>query len=216
MGEGGLALITDSGALDSLTSFTVQGWYKVAPDVPVTHSGGRIFVNNYFSLMSNRRLNNTDIETRFTFTLNTSTLEGTQTINTDYSTLLGEDDWVFFAITYDSTLSTNNLSFYAGTTDDAVVLFHQETLDGGATGTVSGPGSLLLGNNSAYSRPFDGWMDNFRIFGSTTDGAGALSVEQLEAYRYADAIPEPGAVGLTILGALGALAARGRYRSRTA
>jgi hypothetical protein len=35
-------------------------------------------------------------------------------------------------------------------------------------------------------RPFKGWIDNVRVFGSLTDDSGALSLEQLDELRQAD------------------------------
>jgi hypothetical protein len=63
---------------------------------------------------------------------------------------------------------------------------------------------LTVGNyaDTSIQRPFDGLLDNMRIFGSTTDASGALSLAELETIRAADIIPEPGAVWLLLIGGL--------------
>lgn len=203
--SGGSARVADSGSLDLMTSFTLQGWYKIAPDVTGDYANNRIInkaSTQYFVLQNSRTGANG------TLTLSLSTGTGPTTVTSSGNSLLGESDWVFFAVTYDSTLASNNIKFYAGTTDDSVVLVSQHTYLAGATGTNSA--TMFFGANAgANTRPFDGWLDNIRIYKNDGLTSGALSLGQLEALRFADAIPEPSTAALMVFAAL-LLARRGR------
>ena len=83
-----------------------------------------------------------------------------------------------------------------------------------ATGVVKDePQQLGVGNGAAQSRAFAGLLDDMRIFGSTTDSTGVLSLSQLEQLRLSD-VPEPStwitpllAAGLLVIGGV-----RRRYR----
>jgi hypothetical protein len=46
---------------------------------------------------------------------------------------------------------------------------------------------LYVGNSPSADRPFDGLLDNIRIFGSKTDATGALTQTQVETVRAGDA-----------------------------
>jgi hypothetical protein len=95
-----------------------------------------------------------------------------------------EDQWVFFAITYDSTLSSDNMKFYQGTTSQSVALVFTATVNGGA---IRNAGNLLvLGNGANAVRAFPALFDNMRIFGSKSADSGALTLAEIEAYRSAD------------------------------
>ena len=96
-------------------------------------------------------------------------------------------EWVFFAVTYDGTASTNNALFYKGSRTSPVALAQKLTINQGRALANSNP--VVIGNASAdgtLSRPFDGWLDNFRVFGSKTDSSGVLSLQQLESWRNKD------------------------------
>jgi hypothetical protein len=48
---------------------------------------------------------------------------------------------------------------------------------------------LKIGNGAGAgttARPFDGLLDNLRLFGSATDGSGVLNTAELESFRQAD------------------------------
>lgn len=214
--SGGRAQVADSNALDFLSSFTLSGWFKIDPTITGAYANGRLITKNtgfFDNLMVLSNSRNVSGDGRLEFSLGTSTISAT-TINSSYNSLLGESDWVFFAVTYDSTLASNNIKFYTGTTDDTVVLVSEHTYLAGLTGDNNA--TLFFGANAASNiRPFDGWLDNMRIFkneaGIGNEGTGALSLFQLEAYRALDTIPEPSVIGLAILG-LGVLLSVRRRR----
>jgi hypothetical protein len=118
----------------------------------------------------------------------------------------GGDVWTFFAVSYDGTLTSNNLNFYRGTTTTGVVQVGSAvTLNKGVVANDTN-GLSIGNNNAAFNRPYDGLLDNMRIFGSSTDGSGVVSLATLESYRANDllAIPEP-STGVLLLGSFAIL-----------
>ena len=104
-------------------------------------------------------------------------------------------EWVFFAVTWDGTKETDNVHFYIGDRTTPVQL--------GGTATFAHPMKpkevplpLIIGDTNAgmpdktFTRPFDGYLDNLRIYGAS-DASAILSLEQLEFLRKIDgkAIP---------------------------
>jgi hypothetical protein len=101
------------------------------------------------------------------------------------------EQWVFFAITYDGTASSNNVRFYKGGKTGEVTLVVTATLNAGVVVETINP--FIVGNAAGAvnnNRSFKGILDNVRIYGSTTDGSGVLAIGQLEAIRIVDgAVP---------------------------
>ena len=185
--------------IDTLQSFTLSGWYKT--ETTGTTNGGtpRLFWNHNdasgasgagFSLqfLSGSEDLKIDID------------NDTAVVNTTGGKFADKQTWVFFAVTYDGTLTTNNLKFYKGYRNDAEALLgtthttadtqliSTHSLDRGTVNTETS--GLHLGNRFAENRPFDGELDEMRVDGQKIGAAGALSLAQLETYRML-AVPEP-------------------------
>ncbi len=109
----------------------------------------------------------------------------------------GEVNWVFFAVTYDSTIDFGNINYYFGSPTTAAEL--DVTADYPQS-VLSATGPLTLGNFSTVvsarnetgpaggSRVFRGLMDEVKVF------ARALSLDEIRAAQTAAAIgvpPEP-------------------------
>jgi hypothetical protein len=101
--------------------------------------------------------------------------------------------WVSFAVTYDGTLHENNVNFYIGTESSAVTLVpflkgKKPTLDKGPT--EDNNSGLTIGNKTSFNtynnRPFDGFLDNMRIYGSHSGNSGVLTLSQLKSIRDSD------------------------------
>lgn len=187
------AISTDLGALKS---FTIQGWYKT--DGTVIGAGAQLV--NYKNGSSGFLVNAS----------NTGNLSlevngvGAYGSGTAYSAV---SEWTFFAVTYDGTKTTGNVKFYVGSTSSTVALAYTLNLNGGTMVLPGGTTSLGIGNNyGTPNRPFDGLIDDVRIYGSTTDASGVLSLTELESIRSLDVVPEPGSAGL-VIGAVSLLAA---------
>jgi hypothetical protein len=208
-GEGGSAEASSFFTMDALASFTITGWLNTSA---LTGSNGNIL-----------DLYNTSGETaegiRLTYSLSSDGSVGTLQLringetyvsSTGGGTFYSGGEWVFFAVTYDGTTTTDNLVYYIGSEEDSVVV--NATRDSSEGSIAFTDTDLTLGNVEDWNaRPFDGMLDNIRMFGSTTDGSGALSLSEIEAYRSTDVIPEP-SESATILG--GALLLLALFRRR--
>src|SRR3990172_6665378 len=179
-GSGGRAEQADLAAIDTLKSFTLQGWFKT-DGISTLGTNARLFHNfagsNGFDLYGK------------------STINGDMTLGVDNGdadtsgAIYGDTQtWIFFAVTYDGTLASNNVKFYKGSGISTVTQIGTHTVNKSA---VDNEGTGLgIGNKSGSSNfPFDGFLDNIRIFGSQSDNSGALTLSQLETFRSGDVPP---------------------------
>jgi hypothetical protein len=170
---GGLARIPEPlEGINDLRSLTLQGWFR-AQDMVIDRLA-RLITNQSgdsgFLLLGTGG--------NLTLEINNA---GTTSSGSAYMEI---GEWVFFAVAYDGTGASNNVRFYKATRTTPVALVQTRSLNQGAARGNSQ--RVSIGNLSNISRPFDGWLDNIRVFGSKTDSSGALSVAQLESYRNKD------------------------------
>ena len=96
-------------------------------------------------------------------------------------------NWRFFAVTYDATAATENVKFYLGDARHPARLDRAVTYAQGPLGPRTGPLTVGAFNpttrNGKGDRMFRGLIDDIRVFGSTTDGAGALQLEQIQSIQ---------------------------------
>ena len=196
-GSGGRAAISaDVDAADDLLSLTLQGWFRAQGaginDLArlITKQAG----NTGFLLVGTG--GNLDLE-----------------INNVGSTSTGAryadaGVWIFFAVTYDGTAAANNVRFYKGTRTNSVALLETRTLNQGRV--LANSQSITIGNansDGSLMRPFDGWMDDVRVYGDKLNSSGALTLQQLEWLRNKDVqnLSEPVALSVTRTGGLASL-----------
>lgn len=194
---------SDLDDIDELRSWTVSGWFKASTQF-----------SGYAVLFSNYDDNNNGFRLSSAFTDGNNVLYYVDSPSVPGSGV-GYDDvnkWVFFAVTYDGTEVSNNLRFYRGYRNNAeatggsaaVALTRTFNVNAGAMN--AGNAVLQFGNRDDMKRPFDGLLDNLRLFGgkaSSADSSGALTLSDLENLRASDVqlIPEPTGVALLALGA---------------
>jgi autotransporter-associated beta strand protein len=205
---GGAAMSDNNGDLvpercDSIQNFqawTVSGWYKTS-EVALGYAGAQIF-----STLDNKSGNGTSggFAVRTGGGVNTMrvTLNGTNQPEPNLWTDIQK--WVFFAVTYDGTQTTNNLTYYRGyrNVDEAgtqPVQVTQVAIGSAPSGTMRPDQATTgfgIGNYCnivdpiRLNRPFQGLLDNIRVDGSTVDATGALGPAALEAIRAGDvAVP---------------------------
>lgn len=176
-------------AINTLQSFTLTGWFKTSD---TTSIGSNAYLINNQNASDGFRLYSSG--TGF-LALN---VNGAGITSSGASTYAATQSWVFFAVTYDGTIASNNVKFYVGNTSAAASLNVTRTLNQGtATNNTT---AFSIANTTGNSRPFDGLMDDIFIYGSQTDNTGVLSLAQIEAVRAANVIPEPSALGLLACG----------------
>lgn len=208
-GTGGVVNLGDAGQIDGLSSFTLQGWFNTSTAIG---NAARLFDKNTGGGTSGFLLRANTTAGQLVLTVNNQSAVSSTSFGATNS-------WVFFAVTFDGTLATNNVNFYVGSSAASVSLVTTATV--AATQSIANGIVATLGNTSwlasgaaANNRPFDGQLDNMRIYGASSGAGGVLSLAELEAVRLADAtpIPEPSAAA-ALVGALGlGLAASTRRR----
>ena len=172
-GDGGRALggYWDRGPL---TSVTFTGWLRTENEVAGSYArliywerGGQVYA-------------------RPDACLRLVTLSGVNaTSDPVYSAI---NEWMFFAITFDGTVSDNNVSFWKGTRTEPVTLASTRSLPEGPFDPSGN--RISLANDYSYSsptQPFDGMMDNFRMYGGAGT-SGVLDETEIENLRSLDAV----------------------------
>jgi hypothetical protein len=190
-GEGGIAEAASLPAIHGLLSATLQGWFK-SESGPL-NSLARLFDTYASSERDQLTIIGRD-NGKLQFLINHA---GVVTSNAAYAEV---GQWVFFAITYDGTRTSQNVQFYKGTAIDPVTLVETRTINQGRSTNHTGlwVGNICPATNDCGTRPTDGLMDNFRIFGSTTSSNGVLTLEQLESLRTKDLLNDTDKISLTI------------------
>jgi hypothetical protein len=174
LGRGGVAVASAVPAIGGLISFTLQGWLKC--DSSPMDNIARI-VDSYprddLNLLG-------AAGGQLRFSING---DGVARSSIAYPET---NQWVYFAVSYDGTRSTNNVRFFKGTPTDQVRLVDEFTY---AQVVLNSNLGIRIGNTSVNSfgdRPFDGWIDNLRLFGSKTNRGGVLAATRLEVLRLMD------------------------------
>ncbi len=169
-GTGGLALSTNTVNLGTLNQFTLTAWVKPAADFSTMVSGQfpRIIMVGATPGYDTSVTNGTALLGYGAAGLQLTVNTGNVTVPS--GTLTGSD-WVFLAVTYDSTLPVGNINFYLGNKNNTPALISTQSLKEGPVAFGAAAYVYLL-NRSAHDRAFDGWGDDFRIFNSVlTQGA---------------------------------------------
>jgi hypothetical protein len=199
-GYGGAAILANGAAsLNGVNSFTISGWYNTASGAAPGNYARLIEIGSagvWFQTGAGLQLS-----------ASIGGSSGARLASSD-TRLFQANTWTFFAFTYDG--DTGLVSLYAGSkASGQLELISSDTLvNKGVVSTVTTQ-ELSIGNTvgNNQQRPFQGLLDNFRIWGETTGSGGALTQQQLQQIMTTDitgqAIPEPSATAA--VAALGAL-----------
>ena len=162
-GSSGAVDFGDIAALDGLTTMTITAWIK-SDDL------------NTNRIVSKR--NNPD---GFDLYYHNSAPTGLEFVG-DAGVANGggsfsASEWIWLAVTYDGTQTTNNVTFYTG---DGTTLSAGDTASLNKGALLANAKSLVIGNNNAGSRTFDGLIDNVRIYNTVEDAASLQSIMQFD------------------------------------
>lgn len=167
--------------LEGAQSFTVMGWLK-ASDLKTGAGGNRIL----FSLQHNR--SGIDIVHHADGRMRLAVNEWPDNIRNDSSPGKVEiGKWIFFAVTYDATKETDNVSWYFGD-ESTPAQFDRKT--GYKNGPVGeGSGDLVIGNfnktlqGAGLDRQFRGQIRGLQIYASRIGTRGALPLEKIREHQ---------------------------------
>jgi hypothetical protein len=180
--------------LRGLRSFTVLGWLK--PESLTTGSGG-----NRILFCLNHDRSGIDLVCHEDGRLRLAVNQWPDAIQNDSSAgKLRIGKWTFFAVTYDATVSRDNVAWYFSPPMDkpgtAVVALDRRTShNGGAVAADAGP--LAVGNFNAtmhsygLDRQFRGEIRALQLFGSRVGERGALTLKAIQGHLPQKPLPAP-------------------------
>jgi hypothetical protein len=149
---GGKGSIADRTWFRGLQAFTLQGWFKT--DGAQTLGNGASLIEQ-FDANGGWALRSTSAG-KLTLTVGDGSTTKTATSSQVFTQ---QNQWVFFAVTFDKRPSSNEVSFYVGTDTASITLAGQASISSANTSdTVAVPVTIGSG--------FDGLLDNMRIFAS--------------------------------------------------
>ncbi|MBC2603729.1 LamG-like jellyroll fold domain-containing protein [Puniceicoccus vermicola] len=188
---------------DGLTALTLTLWVNIQG----TLSNNERFVSTLtpspydgFDL----RVSNNHSPSGFNTSFNVNTINN-PAVSGNFS---ANDSWAFIAVTYDSTLGSNQVSFYTGNESTAAAFLNS----GNQTGALDPSSLLRIGGTPAAptsDRTPPAYISDVRVYD------GVLNLSEIENVRNAVfAIPEPSSYAAILgMGAVGmALATRRRNR----
>lgn len=175
----------DFNAIDGLLKFTISGWFKTDSTTPL---GGNAILFANRSGVSGVDLHG-DPNTPGNLIL---AVDNGSNSSAGFG---ATQQWVNFAITYDGTILQPgpNVFFYAGTASSPLTLVGSGTNTNGSgndpasdeTMPLSVGSRVLFGTTDAD--PFDGFLDNIRIWDDIQPLAALQSLQSIDA----GAVPEP-------------------------
>ncbi len=180
---GGLRSSSGNLALGTRTAFTMSGWIKPGAASALTTGFPRLMLlgsaagydagagqqGAYFAIY-----NNEGTSAGLQFKVNGDTSNGALSA----SGVLGGTDWIFVAVSYDSSLPNNQVKFYTGQRLATLTgPASSVTYGGGAAVSFGSAGHAYLLNRANLGRAFSGLGDDFRIHD------GALDTATLDAVR---------------------------------
>lgn len=165
-------------SLEGLRTVTIVGWAK--PSSMTVGSGGNRII---FNLNYNR--SGFDLVHLADGRLRLSVNEWPDGVRNDSSPgKLAVGEWTFFAVTYDATLTRDNVRWYFGDDQTPAELDRTTTYAAGATGADSGPVTVGNYNETLHSagldRQFRGSLRAVQVFGSRLARRGILPVDELQ------------------------------------
>lgn len=178
---------TSNNAAFALNAITISMWVNVSAfgdsDRLISNIGGS--ASGFEMNLKTGAL--TDGDYRISFGFNSTSGAVQSSDNVGYQL----DEWVFLAVTYDSSIGTgDNVSFYLGSETDSVVMNDSDAKSGAIVASSS---DLEIGGTPATSsdRTPTALFNDVRIYN------GVLDIAALESIR-ASAIPEPAHTGVFV------------------
>ena len=182
----------DFDSIDALESFTLSGWYMLPEGTarPIGNSDA-IFENGSTRSGANAggyRLRAGSGNSASSLRLSVNGIDTRESL--PVFTEIGQ--YVYFAVSYDSTASSDNVKFYKGTTAGSVQLVDSLTFNAGSVRQESIPLTVGVTPGSLFTGQFNGLLDNLRIDGSVIPAATLESDRLFGLGAAAPSIANPG------------------------
>jgi hypothetical protein len=182
----------DDDLADGLVSMTLAGWFQSDDAASITGNDARLFdKSDPFAPPDGGgwALAWSDAGELSFGVKSSAAPNGTGGGATSSPVFFSENQWVFFAVTFDGTASVENVRFYRGSQTEPAALVDSFSVELGAIDDATM--HLSLGNSTNAVRAFEGQLDNLRLFGSAADSTGVLTLRQIESLRRDDLLPKP-------------------------
>ena len=175
-------------AFDQALSFTVSGWYnaEIPPEkvARIFQAGPRFmlaFVGHGLSLQTGQGDYVDSVSSMH------GLVEGGQgktTASPEPLSFNAINQWVFFAVTYESMPKETRVVFYRGDLDVSKPLrAFSATYVPAARELGNTPSMILGGSGVPNTRPFQGMLADIRVYTSQTDGSAALNIAAVDKLR---------------------------------
>ncbi len=193
-----------SGSLGALQSLTIMGWFKTEAGKSYDDDSWLVGYGDKssgFGLAVPNVGGGGSGTNQLKFRINNASVSGVS------SSFADGTNWTFFALTYNGFGSGSDYrtKFYWGTLGggNSNASFLSEVWTAPTNVPAAAVGLFIGANCNLPSRTFVGEMDVVRVFGSTTDASGVLSLSEIQTWQSQLAsIPEPSAALLVGAGAL--------------
>lgn len=178
----------------AISQFTLTGWFRSSStDLDRAHF---LHVQNGNNILSLTGLAGGPVgsRSRLRFTMDDSdTFPEVDTFGNYESDWSTPDAWAYFAITYDGQSTTDTVQIYSGGLTAPVTL--STSSPESSIQFPLGGASIWIGADPSNEDPFQGFLEEFRLYGSV------LTPSEIEQVRLS-AVPEPGSMVLLLLGML--------------
>jgi hypothetical protein len=214
---------TDNGILNGRTALTVTGWLKT--EGGQTWRGlAQVWAGDAGQFMNIRTGDaGAGNAGKIEFDFRTGTNTSSALVRSSTANWTADNQWMFFAVTWDGGTGAVGMHYvdglnqiqssttaYAGSATLGIGAIQDTSQSAGTPATTYG---LSLGNQGGYAlRPFDGLLDNFRVFNAVLDTTDLQFVVNSDLQNVA--VPEPATIALALVA--GPLVGLVHHRRRSA
>jgi hypothetical protein len=160
----GLFSVPEVAGAQGMRTMTVALWFKTAVGEKLGSGVRLAMLGNAWSVLSGAP-GRSELS-----------ISGTPSAKSAVDDYAEEEEWVFLAITFD--VGSKTVGFFKGTSQDPVK--EVGVVTDYSVGMNNSPGPLMIGNTPTLNRPFNGYLDNFRLW------RAILDISDLEALRRSD------------------------------
>lgn len=169
-------------AIDKAYSITVCGWFKAISSKPIGGNARFFYRPGQIEILTPASPDNGKLAILLPANAGTNTSD--ILIKSQTNVYHQPNEWVFFAVSYDGTKTSDNVKFYKGSLTGKVELVSISTANAGQLlGGEHNDIVVTSGGPSAGVYGIAGYLDKFYVFADKTSHKGALDIKNLEKLR---------------------------------